>query len=92
MMGSASAMIPERSSAASTNWPSAVRVLSSLFAETVERESRQQSAAQADRFCTHRASAMPITICIAVMQSPIAPGKRGMSAASSERMISITPE
>ena len=35
---------------------------------------------------------MPITICIAVMQSPIAPGKRGMSAASSERMISITPE
>ena len=36
MMGSASAMIPERSSAASTNWPSSVRVLSSLFAETVE--------------------------------------------------------
>ena len=24
-----------------------------LFAETVESESRQQSAAQADRFCTH---------------------------------------
>ena len=25
-----------------------------LFAETIESESRQQSAAQADRFCTHK--------------------------------------
>ena len=28
-----------------------------LFAETVESESRQQSAAQADRFCTHMITA-----------------------------------
>ena len=31
-----------------------------LFAETVESESRQQSAAQADRFCTHRPGFVPI--------------------------------
>ena len=31
-----------------------------LFAETVESESPQQPAAQADRFCTHRPGFVPI--------------------------------